>query len=307
MQKVYLLLRNNKQTGPYSFEELLQLHLKPHDLIWVEGKSYGWRYPTEVETLKPYFTIPDVPQPQAASSSPVEPTVTTPVIPAQRKNIFVRMPVNGSQHSQPETKPVDPIEQKAEELRKRVQAFTPQQEAIKTNYVRDLQEAEEEYTRWVYQKKTKKKPLITKKSIAISGFCLFLFLGGWYGLKFFSSPPPVAKKIILPKKEEKIEPSTINETGTKENNLIEPEVVTYATPSAKRSKEKIKAQSSTEKTVSKKDEPVTGIASTQNETEEKNNGTAISEEKGPDVIVETPAENKKTLRKDQRFVPEKKR
>ena len=55
MQKVYLLLRNNQQTGPHSFEELLELHLKPYDLIWVEGKSLGWRYPTEIETLKPFF------------------------------------------------------------------------------------------------------------------------------------------------------------------------------------------------------------------------------------------------------------
>ena len=68
MQKVYLLLRNNRQTGPHSLEELLQLQLQPFDLIWVEGKSYGWAYPTEVESLKPFVaTVNGSPNNAAAS------------------------------------------------------------------------------------------------------------------------------------------------------------------------------------------------------------------------------------------------
>ena len=39
MHKVYLLLRNNRQTGPYSLDELLKLNLKPFDLVWVDGRS----------------------------------------------------------------------------------------------------------------------------------------------------------------------------------------------------------------------------------------------------------------------------
>ncbi|HYJ38128.1 MAG TPA: GYF domain-containing protein, partial [Chitinophagaceae bacterium] len=53
MQK-FLLLRNNKQTGPYSVEELEQMGLKPYDLIWVNGKSAAWRYPGEVDDLKSF-------------------------------------------------------------------------------------------------------------------------------------------------------------------------------------------------------------------------------------------------------------
>ena len=52
MQKPYSLLRNNKQSGPYSLEELLLLNLKPFDLVWVEGKSGGWSYSTEIDALK---------------------------------------------------------------------------------------------------------------------------------------------------------------------------------------------------------------------------------------------------------------
>ena len=52
--KQFLLLRSNKQSGPYSAEDLKQMGLKPYDLIWVEGKSAAWRYPGEVEELKSF-------------------------------------------------------------------------------------------------------------------------------------------------------------------------------------------------------------------------------------------------------------
>lgn len=49
---MYLLLRNNKQSGPYSLEELKSMGLKAYDLVWLEGKSAAWRYPCEVDELK---------------------------------------------------------------------------------------------------------------------------------------------------------------------------------------------------------------------------------------------------------------
>src|SRR5215204_3983968 len=50
----YLLLRSNKQSGPYSLQQLVTFGLKPYDLVWVEGKSAAWRYPSEVDALKEY-------------------------------------------------------------------------------------------------------------------------------------------------------------------------------------------------------------------------------------------------------------
>ncbi|HEU5164275.1 MAG TPA: hypothetical protein VFU29_01975 [Chitinophagaceae bacterium] len=50
----YLLLRSNKQSGPYSLQQLVSSGLKPYDLVWVEGKSAAWRYPSEVDGLKDY-------------------------------------------------------------------------------------------------------------------------------------------------------------------------------------------------------------------------------------------------------------
>ena len=52
--ETYLLLRSNKQSGPYSLQQLVNVGLKPYDLVWVEGKSAAWRYPSEVDGLKPY-------------------------------------------------------------------------------------------------------------------------------------------------------------------------------------------------------------------------------------------------------------
>lgn len=54
VMKQYRLLRDNKETGPYAAEELIQSGLKKYDLVWVEGKSAAWRYPCEIEAFKPY-------------------------------------------------------------------------------------------------------------------------------------------------------------------------------------------------------------------------------------------------------------
>ena len=53
----YLLLRDNKQTGPYTAEELAVKGIKPYDLVWQEGRSAAWRYPSEIEELKAFAPV----------------------------------------------------------------------------------------------------------------------------------------------------------------------------------------------------------------------------------------------------------
>jgi hypothetical protein len=53
----YLLLRDNKQTGPYTAQQLAEKGLKPYDLVWLEGKSAAWRYPGELEELKAFAPV----------------------------------------------------------------------------------------------------------------------------------------------------------------------------------------------------------------------------------------------------------
>src|SRR5690349_9577132 len=99
MQKVYLLLRSNRQSGPYSLEELLQLNLKPFDLVWVEGRSAAWQYPFEIPALKPY--VPETPQAgvpfQPVSTAAMEDKFSSAVNPVIQKTeipkrVFVSVP-----------------------------------------------------------------------------------------------------------------------------------------------------------------------------------------------------------------------
>jgi hypothetical protein len=53
----YLLLRDNKESGPFTMDDLLNFGLKPYDLIWVQGKSAAWRYPSEIEELKAFAPV----------------------------------------------------------------------------------------------------------------------------------------------------------------------------------------------------------------------------------------------------------
>lgn len=50
--KKYLLLRNNKESGPYSIEQLGSMNLLALDLVWIEEDSTCWKYPDEIEELK---------------------------------------------------------------------------------------------------------------------------------------------------------------------------------------------------------------------------------------------------------------
>jgi hypothetical protein len=56
METRYLLLRNNKQTGPYTIDELIEQQLKPTDLIWTEGQSRSWMHPYEMDEFTPTFS-----------------------------------------------------------------------------------------------------------------------------------------------------------------------------------------------------------------------------------------------------------
>lgn len=51
MERNYLLLSNNKSSGPYSLEQLLQLSLSPTDLIWIKNESATWQNVSEIHEL----------------------------------------------------------------------------------------------------------------------------------------------------------------------------------------------------------------------------------------------------------------
>jgi len=110
MKKVYLLLRNNHERGPFTVEELLQQHLRPTDLVWVEGWSQAWSYPSEIPELRPFFggapyTLPSV-----------------------------HYQLTGTSHN-------DDIELRAEEIRQKILSFTPKYYTSQTRQQKPIQDS----------------------------------------------------------------------------------------------------------------------------------------------------------------------
>lgn len=186
MQKVYLLLRNNQQSGPYSLEELIQLGLKPHDLIWVDGRSAAWVYPSEIELLRPY--APSTP-PQTIA--PVKSTATdpSPSIDHQTKTVFVSLP-------QPVRGASVPSFSAPEEKQQKAAAPIGEAEPLQTHYARSLHEVEDEYTKWMVNSKTKKRGFQWKSQhTVLAGSIALLGLGLLAGKALFADGAPVANKI----------------------------------------------------------------------------------------------------------------
>lgn len=192
MHKVYLLLRNNKQEGPYSLEEILSLGLKPYDLIWVEGRSFSWSHPSEVEALKPHIAAEaptQKPIPIAREEHKTEPIASS----TSSKKVFVSLPGNKERTAAPvqtsEPQAID-IERKAEELRKRAESYLQSKSAVgeeftETKYSRSLNEVEEDYTSWVYNKVSKKKS--NKKPLVLTATAVFVLVSGYFVINAMSS------------------------------------------------------------------------------------------------------------------------
>lgn len=107
MENKYLLLRDNKQSGPYTLQELIEKGIKAYDLVWAEGKSAAWRYPSEIAELKPFSPVVEE-QPfdrfyrrNIEAEQTVEPVQTsaTSTKVADEESTFVRRPVEISQNN----------------------------------------------------------------------------------------------------------------------------------------------------------------------------------------------------------------
>ena len=184
-------MRNNQQTGPFTLEQLLELKLKPFDLVWVDGRSAAWQYPGEVPALKPY--VPATPQadlpymPVATSVMDETGTQAAPPAPQQQqqtaaRKIFVSMPraaavTTQPAYAQPEAQPVQPTPPPIQQPPVQQVPVTP---APETRYTRSLNDVEEDYTSWIYNQKTKKKRSIAPKDMAIAAVLILLIGGGYF-------------------------------------------------------------------------------------------------------------------------------
>ena len=50
--KLYFLLRNNVESGPYTQKDFSEIGLTSTDLIWIDGESTAWQHPDDIVGLK---------------------------------------------------------------------------------------------------------------------------------------------------------------------------------------------------------------------------------------------------------------
>jgi hypothetical protein len=220
MNKVYLLLRSNQQNGPFSLDELLQFDLKPHDLVWVEGRSAGWYYPQEIEALRPHLSF--LKKSSELIIGNAVPLVVAKPSEATAKKIFVSMPATAVAKEAPVSKESAPqassFEKTEAVFSKQVQ---PDAEEVKTTYAKSLGEVETDYMNWAYQKTTKKKTAATGKGMLIACLLVAVAAFAWWGLQSSENnnlKETVATQSTLPvlqsevPAEDNLEPETATET-----------------------------------------------------------------------------------------------
>lgn len=75
----YYLLRNNRESGPYTWKELGEMPLLTTDLVWINGESTSWRSPSEIEELEGLAQTPQkTKKPEINPAAAPDKTKTTP-------------------------------------------------------------------------------------------------------------------------------------------------------------------------------------------------------------------------------------
>ncbi len=162
----YLLLRNNKESGPYTLETLIHLGLKAYDLVWVEGKSAAWRYPGEIAELKAYapmveeqpfdrfYKKPEATKETLETVKPVEKPVETNSSFTPKKSVFVTLPGN-----QPLKQVAEPVKQTPAQAEKTeptpVISIKENPVLVETKYSQPLDEIKEMYVKTLQDRKNR--------------------------------------------------------------------------------------------------------------------------------------------------------
>ena len=213
MQKIYLLLRNNQQSGPFTREELLQQVLRKDDLVWVEGKSAGWRNPEEIAELK---TEPETaPGPPVADTGKAEKPADA--VPARKSNhVYISLPSGMTRITEPATTaaqaPVVPDEEEKQDsfeervlhMQQRVAAYNKpsaapekpiaapeNKEELATKYTRSLDDIREEYASWLDRQKKRKPDFRLKPMMTAAAALVVIALVSFFVLRKKEGEPQI--------------------------------------------------------------------------------------------------------------------
>jgi hypothetical protein len=225
MKKIYLVLSKNKESGPYTLEELRGLPLTSADLVWVEGQSAGWHYPSELPELKDLAATPVTAEAKVASlpRSTTSPETAKPKQ-AEAKKVFVSLP-SGFQRQEAEVRPS--LEEKAEAIRQKALNFAAQkeparqsQEEDEVRYTRTIADIKQEYSGWLHEQK-KPKRRVGAMPLIYTG----IFVAIIAAVFFIVRRQPVqsgAETPVIASKSTQITPNN-NEATTKNNEVATPE------------------------------------------------------------------------------------
>lgn len=126
----YILLRDNRESGPLSLEELKNAGLRSTDLIWVEGQSACWRNPGEMSELRALLKKETSPLPHSTAH---ESRVSS--------HVFVEMPA--SEIKSPVPSPALPPQTPSLSDE---ESFTPKQ-SLEVKYAMSLDEIKAQYVK----------------------------------------------------------------------------------------------------------------------------------------------------------------
>ncbi|MDP4264352.1 MAG: hypothetical protein Q8941_17615 [Bacteroidota bacterium] len=184
----YLLLRNNKESGPYTLDDLVGLGLKPYDLVWVQGKSAAWRYPSEVEELKAFAPVVEEQPFDRFFKKQDDEKKQVPVVAAEhekyipKKSVYVNMPGQKNnpvkQPVKEEILPITPVQPTISVSENPVTAevkYSQPLDEIKEMYVKTLHDRKQRIARKGFWMQSLKKAAILLLLVAIgvvAGFVL---------------------------------------------------------------------------------------------------------------------------------------
>ena len=257
--KKYRLLRNNKETGPFAAEELIQSGFKKYDLVWAEGKSAAWRYPGELDEFKQYApVIEEQPFDRFYKKTPSFTSVkkedsanitelTPPVITEPVKKEKPRIRIKADSHKietnitvieiqQPNATPKK--EQPAvtntpewkemwldwEQEKKAVKGFASQKKdtpVLQTKFSQSLDDIKERYVETVLKTSGKKTSAGRSNNFITAAVLIAVILGTgiWMGVKW-SSSPNIADKIQKPGTEQPLNNTKPSPEEPLNNNIV---------------------------------------------------------------------------------------
>ena len=247
----YLLLRDNKEKGPYTLDQLLQIGFKPYDLVWIQGKSAAWRYPGEVEELKSYAPIIEEqpfdrffkkrsdekeeapihsiktevqkPSKEVSKEKIIPQEIKVPAESGIKKTIYVTMPFQKrvvqkeESHFHSEYMPKDISEEPVKTI-----SITENPAAAQVKYEQPLSELKEAYAKNFQERKQKiaRKSMLLQRAKKASVFVYMIALGVIIGftIKSYSGKRSIAaaQTISQPKSAVKAPEQTVNTPTTTE-------------------------------------------------------------------------------------------